>query len=90
MAEFFIGDVVTSTAGRDKGEIFLVTDVTFDRVFVVNGKTRKTGAPKKKNPKHLVKAAEASLKEEALKIKRKEPYGAKKLYKAIKRASQNQ
>ena len=47
------GDLVLSRAGRDKGEIFLVVKTESDYALIVNGRTRKVLAPKKKNKKHL-------------------------------------
>lgn len=51
--EINIGDVVKSTAGRDRNVIFLVVDVNDKYVYVSDGKTRKIDSPKKKNIKHL-------------------------------------
>ena len=51
--EINIGDLVLSTAGRDRNEIFLVVDVLGKFAYVVNGKQRKINFPKKKNIKHL-------------------------------------
>ncbi len=48
-----IGDLCISTAGRDKGRVFLVVEVNGKIAFVVDGKVRKVTAPKKKNIKHL-------------------------------------
>ena len=84
-----IGDVVISTAGRDKGKIFLVIDIYGKFAYIADGKVRKVLNYKKKNIKHLIKAAKASLKGDADKIKRGEPYGNERLNKAIKRAIQN-
>ena len=51
--EINIGDLVKSLAGRDRNEIFLVVDVCDGFAFIMDGKTRKVGQPKKKNIKHL-------------------------------------
>lgn len=88
MREIEIGDVVISAAGKDKGGIFLVTDVKDGFAWITDGKRRKVGNPKKKNPKHLIKAAEANLKRDALKIKRGEPFGNKRLKKAVSGAAE--
>ena len=48
-----IGDLVLSTAGRDRNVIFLVVDVIDNFAYIVDGKTRKINSPKKKNIKHL-------------------------------------
>lgn len=50
-----LGQLVTSRAGRDTGERYLVVGKTGDRfVFLANGKTRTLANPKKKNLRHLV------------------------------------
>lgn len=51
--EVFVGSVVRSIAGRDKGEDFLVLALEKGFAFVANGKTRKVENPKKKKLKHL-------------------------------------
>ena len=48
-----IADVVRSTAGRDKGDLFFVMSAEKDRVLVADGKTRKISKQKSKNPKHI-------------------------------------
>ena len=58
--------------------------------FTLNVAGRKIGKLKKKNLKHLIKAAGATLYSEALKIKRGESFGNERLKKAIIRATQNQ
>lgn len=90
MNEIKIGDVVKATAGRDKGNLFLVIDVKDGFAYIADGKTRKIGKLKKKNFKHLIKAAEATLYSDAVKIKRGEFFGNERLYKEINRAIQNQ
>ena len=52
---FHISDVVVSTAGHDKGEIFYVvsTDETF--LYLANGKDRTLEKPKRKKRKHVQK-----------------------------------
>ena len=50
---FTIGDVVLATAGREKGEIFLVLNIEENNLYLINGKTRTFNQPKKKNIKHL-------------------------------------
>ncbi|MBQ9486081.1 MAG: KOW domain-containing RNA-binding protein [Clostridia bacterium] len=84
-----MGDVVMSTAGRDKGKTFLVIDICDGFAYIADGKVRKVLNCKKKNLKHLTKADEASLKGDADKIKRGVPYGNERLNKTIKRAIQN-
>lgn len=52
---YFRGQVIKSTAGRDKD--YLMTVVAFDEkfVYVCDGKERRIGSPKRKNPKHTEK-----------------------------------
>ena len=54
-----ISDVVTSTAGRDKGALFYVIDC--DEVFLklANGKDRTLDKPKRKKRKHVQKVLRA-------------------------------
>ena len=49
----FPGDVVCSTAGRDKGCFFIVMAVVDNGVVICDGKKRKTEKPKTKKVKHL-------------------------------------
>ena len=50
---FNIGAVVKATAGREKGEIFLILSEQNDFVMLIDGKSRTIENPKKKNKKHL-------------------------------------
>ena len=50
-------DIVQSLAGHDKGDYFFVMDITEEHVFLADGKTRTTEHPKRKNRKHVRKAA---------------------------------
>lgn len=51
----FIGQVVKSKAGRDKGEIFLIISIiNKENVLIVDGKLRKIANPKLKKLKHLI------------------------------------
>lgn len=83
MCGISVGDVVKATAGRDKDKFFLVIDIEGGFALIVDGKTRKVGKPKRKNVKHLIKAAGASMKSDAEKIVRGEPFGNERLKKAI-------
>lgn len=48
------GRLVTSIAGRDRGQPYLVCAVQNDGfVLVVNGEKRSVDRPKRKNPRHL-------------------------------------
>ena len=46
-------DVVVSTAGHDKGQIFFVLEEDGTYAYLVDGKTRKIENPKRKKIKHL-------------------------------------
>ncbi len=48
-----IGQVVFSKSGRDKGLPFVVTQVSGEYVFLVDGRLRKLNKPKKKKEKHV-------------------------------------
>ena len=50
---FNVGAVVLSTAGREKGMIFLIVEEYNDFVLLADGKSRTIENPKKKNKKHL-------------------------------------
>ena len=48
------GQLVVSTAGRDRGRFYLVLEETLEnKVYVVDGEIRKVAKPKRKNKKHL-------------------------------------
>lgn len=50
-----IGRVVLATAGRDKGNIFVIVGkLDEEYVFISNGTNRSIDKPKKKKVKHLV------------------------------------
>lgn len=50
------GDVVLSTAGRDKGTVMVVMDtVGTDRILIADGTVRKADSPKLKKIKHILK-----------------------------------
>ena len=83
-----IGDLVESTAGRDKGEIFLVIKVENEFVFVVDGRTRKVTCPKKKKFKHIKSVCVEVLKALATEIQSGRPVGNDRLKKAIATAKQ--
>ncbi len=54
-SDIVIGQIVKSKAGRDKGRIFLVTNVLDDKfVEIVDGDLRKIDSPKKKKIRHLI------------------------------------
>ena len=49
-----VGDVVLSTAGRDRDGYYIVTKVEGEYVYLVDGDLRKVENPKKKKMKHIV------------------------------------
>ena len=50
------GDIVRSTAGHDKGELFLIVREEGDFVWLTDGKRRRLETPKKKRRKHVISA----------------------------------
>lgn len=51
-----LGQIVYSTAGRDRGRYFMVVDIIDDQyVMIVDGDLRKIQKPKKKKLKHIKK-----------------------------------
>ncbi|MEG0379659.1 MAG: KOW domain-containing RNA-binding protein [Eubacterium sp.] len=56
MNDLKVGQVVRSTAGRDKGQFLIVCEILdADYVAICDGKQRKISQPKKKKVKHLAK-----------------------------------
>lgn len=53
--DFTKGMIVISRAGRDKGYLLAVTEISEEYILVADGKERPLERPKKKNPKHLAK-----------------------------------
>ena len=54
--KFEIGDIVLSTSGHDKNQVFMLVSIDKNGYFdIIDGRTRLRNKPKKKNPKHLVK-----------------------------------
>ncbi len=47
------GSVIKSLAGRDKGRLMLVTDITENGVLVCDGRERPVEKPKLKNIRHV-------------------------------------
>ena len=52
---FFLGDVVVSQAGRDRGEMFYVVGTDPEFLLLANGKNRTLEEPKRKKQKHVEK-----------------------------------
>ncbi len=51
----FIADVVTTTAGRDRGELFYVIKEDEQFLYLANGKDRTLDKPKQKKRRHVQK-----------------------------------
>ncbi len=83
-ARIFVGDLVKSKNGRDKGEIFLVVNVACGFCFIANGKERKVNNLKKKNLKHVEKICDRQLLDVALRIQGGSPVGNDRLKGLIK------
>lgn len=53
-----VGDIVVSLLGHDQNNVFIVTAIDKNGfLFIIDGKYRKRGNAKKKNPKHLKRVA---------------------------------
>ena len=53
-----VGDIVISTFGHDQNNLFIVTSIDKNGfLYIIDGKYRLRGNPKKKNPKHWQKVA---------------------------------
>ena len=52
---FFLGDVVVSQAGRDRGEMFYVVGTDPEFLLLANGKDRSLEKPKRKKRRHVQK-----------------------------------
>lgn len=48
-----IGKFARSIAGHDKGTLYIITEATWDKVGVCDGKYKLLSSPKLKNRKHL-------------------------------------
>lgn len=60
--KFVVGDIVKSLLGHDQNNIFIVTGIDKNGfLFIIDGKYRKRGNPKKKNQKHLIKIGHDDL-----------------------------
>ena len=53
--EFRKGELVICNAGREKDRLMCVLESDEKYVYVCDGKERKLGSPKRKNPKHVTK-----------------------------------
>jgi len=55
ISDLAISDVVISTAGRDRGELFYVVSMEQEFLMLANGKDRPLDRPKRKKRKHVQK-----------------------------------
>ena len=85
---FSVGDLAESTAGRDKGKIYLLIKVEENTAYCVNGRDRKIDNPKKKKIRHLERVSTARLSEFAERIQKGESVGNEKLFRSIKAQTQ--
>ena len=77
------GDVVVSTAGKDKDKRFLVIDKKDGFLYLVDGKSRRQLNPKKKSVKHvkvIIPQGQVDLAEE---INKGNLVGAKRIKSAL-------
>ena len=58
-----IGNVVEATAGKEKGEIFVVVSLNDKYAYLSDGKRLKKSKPKKKSLKHIKLLGSQSLSE---------------------------
>lgn len=76
------GDVVQSTAGKDKDKLFLVVDVIDRYAYLIDGKTKKQSNPKKKSKKHI-KVISTTAQPLVDEIKKGSMVGAKRIKQTI-------
>ncbi len=51
--EFYVGQIVKAKAGRDKDSFFIIKELDGVYAMIVNGRSRKVEAPKRKKLIHL-------------------------------------
>ncbi len=61
------GDIVVATAGKEKNQIFVVSDIDDKYCYLVDGKRLKLTKPKKKSLKHVQKASKIGFDAQKLK-----------------------
>lgn len=54
MQEFQVGDLVRSTAGRDRDSFYIIVKIEGDFLYLADGKYKSVDKPKKKRKKHSV------------------------------------
>ena len=73
MTELKIGSLVRSRNGRDRKRVFVVVGIdendSVSPILIADGKLRKVGFPKRKNPIHLLPVGEITdIEKSALKV----------------------
>lgn len=58
-----VGNVVEATAGKEKGQLFIVVDLNDKYAYLSDGKRLKKDKPKKKSFKHIKLFSSQSLSE---------------------------
>lgn len=53
--EYTIGQVVFAKCGRDKGKAFIISEISDEYLYLVDGRLRTLEHPKKKKHKHVQK-----------------------------------
>ena len=80
----WLGRVINSNAGRDKGKLFIVTEMVDDEfVLLADGDLRKIEKPKKKKIKH-VKFTDITLEEIRTKLEKHDKITNAELRKALR------
>ncbi len=80
--EVKIGEIVHSTQGRDKNEIYVVVALEGNFAFLCNGTTKLLVNPKKKNKLHL-KTTPVVITEIAQKLEQKRQINDQMIYHSI-------
>jgi ribosomal protein L14E/L6E/L27E len=78
------GSIVLSLAGRDKGNYFVVTDITDNFAYIVDGKIHKVENPKLKKLKHMA-VQDYKVEDLTNKIKNKSKITNQEVKKALKK-----
>ena len=88
MNNFSIGEIVESTQGRDKGQLYIIYGFLNRKALLVNGSSKTISKPKVKNLNHLTKAnsIQQTLKD---KIETGKTVYDAEIYSAIKKFKEN-
>lgn len=62
---YCIGAIVKAIAGREKEELFMISHIENNYVYLINGKSRTLDNPKKKNLKHIYLLSKSKLDSES-------------------------